>query len=64
MDKGSTRLHSSRMRTARALSVYPSMLGGCLLRGVSAPGGMCLLRGWGVCSRGVSALGVWYPSMH
>ena len=64
-----TRLHSSRMRTARVLTVSPSMLcGGYLLRGaVSALGG-CLL--WGcvcsgvcvclgcVCSGGVSALGV------
>ena len=48
-----TRLHSSRMRTARALTVSPSML--CAV-GVSAPGdvsspGGCLLPG------GVSALG-------
>ena len=58
-----TRLHSSRMRTARALTVSPSML--CL--GVSAPGGCtwsqgcllwgegtwsggCLLQGGGLCS--------------
>ena len=33
------------------------LLGGCLLWGVSAPGGVCLLPG------GVSA-GGWYPSMH
>ena len=46
-----TRLHSSRMRTARALTVSPSML--CAGGGVSAPGG-CLLPG-GVCSQGVSA---------
>ena len=39
----STRLHSSRMRTARALTVSPSML--CGGGGVSAPGGRCLLPG-------------------
>ena len=42
-----TRLHSSRMRTARAFTVSPSML---CAGGVSAPRG-CLLPG-GVCSRG------------
>ena len=59
-----TRLRSSGMRTACALTVSPSMLcigGGCLLWGVSAPGGVCswgdLLLGrcllWGgVCSGG------------
>ena len=57
-----TRLHSSRMRTARALTVSPSMLcwGGCLLPGVvSALGGSA--RGvcsGGVCSGGVSAPGI------
>ena len=44
-----TSLHSIRMRTARALTVSPSMLcrvgcvpvpGGCLLRGVPAPSGV------------------------
>ena len=60
-----TRLHSSRMHTARVLTVSPSIhcAGGCLLlggvcSGGSAPGGgvpTCLLLGWGV---------VWYPSMH
>ena len=57
-----TRLHSSRMRTARALTISPSMLcagggkgrllqGGCLVRGgASAPGG-------DVCSRGVHSGG-------
>ena len=60
-----TRMHSSRMRTGRSLTVYRSLLpegggcllGGCLLRvGVSAPGGGCLLRVGGVCSGwGVSA---------
>ena len=49
-----TRMHSSRMRTARALTVSPSMFcsggrgvsahGGVSADGVSAPGG-CLLRG-------------------
>ena len=59
-----TRLHSSRMRTARALTVSPSMLAGggggegvsarvgYLLWGVSAPRGCLLLGGCllgGVC---------------
>ena len=58
-----TRLHSSRMRTARALTVSPSMLcGRCLLRrdvcsgGCLLPVGMCLLWG-GVCSGGCLLLG-------
>ena len=36
-------MHSSRMRTARSLTVSPSMLcsGGCLVWGVPGPGG-CL----------------------
>ena len=43
-----TRLHSSRMHTARLLTVSPSMRcsGGCLLRGVSAPGGVCCGGTW------------------
>ena len=58
-----TRLHSSRMHTARSLTVSPSMLcsgGGCLLRGVPGPrgeggpgSGGCLVPGEGL-----------YPSMH
>ena len=68
-----TRMHSSRMRTGRSLTVCCSLLGGGVCSrggvcsgGVSAPGGSalggsglggCLLQG--VCSRG----GV-YPSMH
>ena len=74
-----TRLRSSRMRTARALTVSDSMLcrGECLLPGGGVcSGGGCLLLGRGVCSRGVSApgegvsargvsaLGGVYPSMH
>ena len=62
-----TRLHSSRMRTARALTVSPSMLcaggWGCLLqggvylggsasRGVCSGGGGCLLPGEGVSAPG------------
>ena len=57
-------MHSSRIRTGRSLTVCCSLIpggGGCLLRGVSAPGG-CLV--WGGCllwgsawSRGVSARG-------
>ena len=51
-----TRLHSSRMRTARALTVYHSMLGGggvCVCsRGVSAPGGGGVSALGGVCSGG------------
>ena len=42
-------MHSSRMRTARLLAVFPSMHcagGGCLLPGgVSTPRGGCLPRG-------------------
>ena len=58
-----TRMHSSRMRTARALTVSPSMFcsGG---RGVSAHRGCllmgCLLPG-GVCSRGCLLRGVSAP---
>ena len=64
-----TRLHSSRMRTARALTVSPSMLcvggvsaPGCVSAlGVSTPGGVCSWGGvcslGGVCSSGVSAFG-------
>ena len=63
------RLHSSRMRTARVLTVSPSMLcargWGCLLLGgvCSWGGRVCLLLGGGVsalggvCSWGLSALG-------
>ena len=64
-----TRMHSSRMRTGRSLTVCRSQLPGgvsALGEGVSAPGrvsapGGCLLPGsgvsapGGVCSRGVSA---------
>ena len=57
-----TRLHSSRMRTARALTVSPRKKtacsagrGGVCSRGMSAPGG-CLLPG-GVSALGVSAQG-------
>ena len=62
-----TSMHSSRMRTARLLPVSPNM---------HCAGG-CLLPGWGLCSRGVSATEVVsapagclplvrgvYPSMH
>ena len=45
------RMHSSRMRTGRSLTVCRSLLPG----GVSAPGGRCLLWG-GVCSGGVCLL--------
>ena len=54
-----TRLHSNRMRSARALTVSPSMFcaGGCMVPGGAWSGGVVHgLRGvWG---RG------WYPSMH
>ena len=51
-----TRMHSSRMRTVRSLSVCCSLFpGGCLVPGGVWPGG-CLLHG-GVCSRGVSGPG-------
>ena len=70
-----TRLHSSRMRTARALIVVShSMLvggGGGLVRGVSAPGGVsalggsdpggCLLWGGGLLREGVCSRGVSAP---
>ena len=75
-----TRLHSSRMRTARALTVSPSMLcaGGvcaCSGSGVSGLGRVCLVRGVGelpgpggclVLGRGVPGPEGWwwYPSMH
>ena len=60
-EKTRTRMHSSRMRTGRSLTVCRSLLpggggrgcvcsGGDLLQGVSASGG-CLLQG-GVCSQG------------
>ena len=64
-----TRMHSSRMRTGRLLTVCRSLLpGGVCFRGsvcsggVSAPGGCLLLGGGcllpgGVCSGVVSALG-------
>ena len=44
-----TRLHSSRMRTARALTVSPSMLCG---------------GGGGSGGRVFAPVGLWYPSMH
>ena len=58
-----TRLHSSRMRTARVLTISPSMLcaGGCTWsRGVCSLGGVCSEGGctwsWGVSApRGVSS---------
>ena len=75
MNEIMTSMHSSRMRTARLLSVLPSMhcaegrvsapcSWGGSAPGGSAPGG-CLLLG-GVCALvgGVSAPGRGYPSMH
>ena len=60
-----TRMHSSRMRTSRSLTICRSLLpgGGVSARGVSAPGGVCsggsalggLLQGG--LLRGVSVLG-------
>ena len=61
-----TRMHSSRMRTGRSLTVCRSLLpgGGCLLLGVGVCSGGCVLRGvcsrrcllpGDVCSQGVSA---------
>ena len=44
-----TRMHSSRMRTGRSLTVSRSLLpGGVCSWGMSAPGGVCLCsrRGW------------------
>ena len=47
-----TRMHSSRMRTGRSLTVCCSLFpGGCLLQGGGVPG----RGGGGVCSGGVSA---------
>ena len=53
-----TRMHSSRMRTGRSLTVCWSLLPGgvCLVGGVvSAPGGVCLVRGWWCLLPGGSA---------
>ena len=53
------RMHSSRMRTGRSLTVCWSLLpGGCLVRvgGLLPPGGVCLLGG-GCGPGGVSASG-------
>ena len=51
MIQNKTRMHSSRMRTSRSLTVCCSLLpgGGCLLWGVGLlpGGGVCLV--WGVC---------------
>ena len=56
-----TRMHSSRMRTGRSLTVCQRpALGGCLLLGgVSAPGGSgaCVCALGGVCSGGVCSGG-------
>ena len=62
-----TRLHSSIMHTARALTYLPacSVLGGCLLPGGVCSGGVSLLSGvsapgeGGVCSGGCLLWGVW-----
>ena len=52
-----TRMHSSRMRTGRSLTICCSLLpGGGLLPGGSALGG-CAWSGGGVCSRGGAWLG-------
>ena len=58
-------LHSSRMRTAHALTVSPSML----CAGGGAWSGGCLLWGGGLLPEGVPGPGGmlgggWYPSMH
>ena len=57
-----TRLHSSRMRTAHALTVSPSILwggGGGVCSG--GGGGLLSAPGRGVCSRGVCSWGVCAP---
>ena len=64
-----TRMHSSRMRIARSLTVSPNMLwsgGGAWSRGVPGLGGACLVPGGCLHGpRGVPAWsGGWYPSMH
>ena len=55
--QGPTRLHSSRMHTARALTVSPSMLcaGGCTWSGRGLPGLGGVYLVWG----GVPGLGVY-----
>ena len=72
-----TRLHSSMMRTSRALNVSPSMpcsgrvpglggawSGGCLVWGCAWSGGVPA-PGGGCLVKGVPAPGGgWYPSMH
>ena len=61
-----TRLHSSRMRTARLLAVSPSMhcTGGVVCNGgVSAPGGVCS-RGVPTSGPGVLASGLGGVSQH
>ena len=59
------RLHSSRMRTARALTVSPSMLcaGGCLLRGVCSQGGGVSALGGSAPERGCLLWGVSTPGV-
>ena len=75
-----TRLHSSRMRTARSLTVYPSMLCSGGWGGLFPGGGGCLVQGGPGLGRGVPGPGGvpglggawsrgclvrgWYPSMH
>ena len=66
-----TRMHSSRMRTGRSLTVCCGLLpgGGGAWSGGSAPGGVCLVRGEGVSApggclvQGVSALGGGVPGL-
>ena len=53
-----TRMHSSRMRTGRSLTVCCSLLP--VVGGGSGPGGVCLVRG-GVCSGGTWSGGVSAP---
>ena len=68
-----TRMHSSRMRTGRSLTVCQSLLlwgvGGLFWGGICSWGVSALGRGF-VCSGGcllwggVCPWGVWYPNMH
>ena len=53
-----TRMHSSRMRTGRSLTVCCSLFpGGCLVRGVCSWGSVCLVRLGGTWSGGVPGRG-------
>ena len=61
-----TRMHSSKMRIARLLTVCHIIRGGCLPRGAGVSPRRCLSRGClskGCLPKGVSVQGCVYPSM-